>query len=88
MKTYARLENHVVAEIINTTGDIAKLFHPSLVWVDVTGKGVQVGWVQNSNGSFAPPPTPPVAVVPAPSVAELLTELTAMRAQVAQLHTG
>ncbi len=88
MKTYARLENHVVAEVINTTGDIAKLFHPSLVWVEVTGKGIQVGWVQNTDGTFAPSPSPAVTTVPPPSVAELLTELTAMRAQVAQLHAG
>jgi hypothetical protein len=89
MKTYARVENHVVAEVINTTGDIVQMFHPSLVWVEVTGKGVQEGWMQNSDGTFAPPPAaaaPAAAAPPPPSVAELLTELTTLRSQVAQLH--
>jgi hypothetical protein len=91
MKTYARLERHVVAEILTTAHDIGTLFHPSLVWVDVTGQAVQVGWVQDDDGKFTPPP--PVAAASAaapsaPSTAELLAELTILRAQVAQLHSG
>ncbi len=89
MKTYARLEHHVVAEIITTAHDIGTLFHPSLVWVDVTGQAVQVGWVQGDDDKFAPPPVAASAAAPsAPSTAELLAELTTLRAQVAQLHTG
>ena len=87
MKTYARIENRVVAEIVTTAGNIGSLFHPSLHWVDVTGQAVQVGWVQSDNGTFAsPPPSLPAATVPPPNVAELLAELTALKAQVAQLH--
>ncbi|MDR3663161.1 MAG: hypothetical protein P4L86_22725 [Mycobacterium sp.] len=87
MKTYARVENRIIAEIITTAGNIGSLFHPSLHWVDVTGQAVQVGWVQGDNGTFAPPPPPPIAAtLPPPNFAELLAELTALKAQVAQLH--
>jgi hypothetical protein len=85
MKTYARVENRVVVEIVTTAENIDSLFHPSLHWVDVTGQAVQVGWVQSENGTFALPP--PVATTsPTPSMAELLNELAALKAQVAQLH--
>jgi hypothetical protein len=85
MKMYARVENHVVVEIVTTAENVDSLFHPSLHWVDMTGQAVQVGWVQDDNGTFALPP-PTVATLPAPSMAELLTELAALKAQVAQLH--
>ncbi len=94
MKSYARLESRVVAEIITTGRDIATLFHPSLVWVDVTGQTVQVGWTRRDDGTFASPPAPSspqtasAAAQTSPSTAELLAELTTLRAQVAQLHIG
>jgi len=85
MKTYARVENRIVAEIVTTAENIGSLFHPSLQWVDVTGQAIQVGWVQSENGTFAlPPPTAPAS--PTPNMAELLAELAALKAQVAQLH--
>lgn len=90
MKTYARLDHRVLAELIATDADIGTLFHPSLVWVDVTGQAAQVGWVRGVDGTFVPPPPAAASVTapPSPSLAELLTELTTLRAQVAQLHTG
>jgi len=36
MKTYARIENHCVAEIVSLNVKPEKLYHPSLVWVDIT----------------------------------------------------
>ena len=87
MKTYARVENLVVAEFVSTSAPIDTLFHPSLHWVDVTGMSVQVDWVQGGDGTFAPPPVltaPPLA----PNLAELLAEITTLKAQVAQLHVG
>ena len=85
MKTYARVENRVVVEIVTTAENIGLLFHPSLNWVDVTGQAVQVGWVQGENGTFALPP-PVAATLATPSMAELLNDLAALKAQVAQLH--
>ncbi|MGK9467585.1 tail fiber assembly protein [Pantoea agglomerans] len=36
MKTYARIENQRVAEIVTLNVKPEKLYHPSLVWVDIT----------------------------------------------------
>lgn len=36
MKTYARIDHGIVMELFSTDADIADLFHPDLVWVDVT----------------------------------------------------
>lgn len=36
MKTYARIENQRVAEIVSLNVKPEKLYHPSLVWVDIT----------------------------------------------------
>jgi len=36
MKTYARIENQHVAEIVALNVPPEKLYHPSLVWVDIT----------------------------------------------------
>ncbi len=34
MKTYARIQDGVVAELFDTAGDISKMFHPDLIWVE------------------------------------------------------
>lgn len=36
MRTYARIWENSVVETMATDGDIVKMFHPSLVWVEVT----------------------------------------------------
>jgi hypothetical protein len=36
MKTYARIENQLVAEIVSLNVKPEKLYHPSLIWVDIT----------------------------------------------------
>ncbi|KWN11136.1 hypothetical protein WM21_01670 [Burkholderia ubonensis] len=36
MRTYARIQDGVVFEFFITDGNIREMFHPSLVWVDVT----------------------------------------------------
>lgn len=60
MKTYARIDNGVVAELIETEGDIAAMFHPSIVWIDVTDAEPQpaVGWTYDGE-AFAEPAAPP-----------------------------
>ena len=59
MKTYARIANGVVMELITTAEPIGILFHPSLHWDDVTGTQVRVGWVLGADGTLAPPPAAP-----------------------------
>ncbi len=57
MKTYARIDDGVVAELFTTELSIAELFSPELVWVDCIGTACQVGWLF-ANGVFDPPPEP------------------------------
>lgn len=63
MQTYARIHDGIVVERIATDRDITMMFHPSLVWVDVSGISPQpqVGWsaIQSSGAwSFGPPAGP------------------------------
>jgi len=91
MKTYARLQGGMVAELFSTAADIATLFPPSMAWVDVTATPqAQVGW-QLRNGVAAAPPVPQAApaqttppTLPA-SIAMVQAQLTALQAQVTQL---
>lgn len=70
MKKYARIDSGKVVEIIETDGDIAKLFHSALVanMVDVSGiAGVKQGWDWdglNATEPLAPPPQVPQSVSP------------------------
>lgn len=58
MRTYARIDNGIVAELFQTPGSITGMFHPSLIWVDVTATGgVTVGWTYDGS-SFAAPAAP------------------------------
>lgn len=59
MKTYARIDSDKVVELFDTTGDIKKMFHPDLVWVD--GAGARIG-DSYQDGVFTPPtPEQPTA---------------------------
>ncbi len=60
MKQYARIFEGVVAEVIETDGDITKMFHADLVWIDCTGvAGLAVGWSYDGADFTAPPPPAP-----------------------------
>lgn len=58
MKTYARIENQRVAEIVSLTVKPEKLYHPSLIWVDITALPEQpdVNY-RYSDGVFTAPVT-------------------------------
>ncbi|MBB6153856.1 hypothetical protein HDC30_001064 [Pseudomonas sp. JAI115] len=49
MKTYARIVNNTVAELISTDGNMADMFHPDLLWVDITDvtPTPQIDWNAN-----------------------------------------
>lgn len=67
MKNYARIEGGIVAELFETDGDIAEMFHPDLVWVEVPkGCSPQVGWVCIGD-EFSP------TEAPQPSAEEILS---------------
>lgn len=58
MKTYARIENQRVAEIVSLNVKPEKLYHPSLVWVEITGLPEQPEVNYNySDGVFTAPVT-------------------------------
>lgn len=56
MKTYARIEEQRVAEIVSLSVKPEKLYHPSLVWVDITALAEQpdVNYLY-SDGVFTAP---------------------------------
>jgi hypothetical protein len=85
MKTYARLVNGIVAELLTTAANPAQLFYPTLQWIDVTSQsGIQVGYIQSGAG-FTAPPAPTPVVIQTPSLAQLQSELSALSAQIAAL---
>jgi hypothetical protein len=56
MKTYARIENQRVAEVVSLNVRPEKLYHPSLIWVDITALPEQPDVNYNySDGVFTAP---------------------------------
>ncbi len=84
MKTYARLSQGCVVELLTTSQNVSMLFHPSLQWVEVTKNPPLVGWLQQQDGSFSAP-TPPAPSLQPPTLAELDTQLAVLAAQIAAL---
>lgn len=72
MKTYARIDNGIVAELFSTDGDITEMFHPDLIWVEIPDEAVAVGWAFAA-GKFTAP------VIPAPTAEELKAMIAARR---------
>ncbi|MEE5118069.1 DUF4376 domain-containing protein [Pseudomonas alliivorans] len=62
MKTYARIDNGKIFELLETGGDISQMFHPDLLWVAVPdGISPLAGWVATQKGKgwdFSAPLTP------------------------------
>jgi hypothetical protein len=56
MKTYARIDNGLVAELFDTDGDISEMFNPAIVWIDVTAIDPQpkAGWSYDGQLFTAP----------------------------------
>lgn len=80
MKTYARINGGVVAELFDTDGDIREMFHPDLIWVDVTDISPmpQEGWTL-SDGSFNKPAPPPLTAAQILSLRDDRLALAALR---------
>lgn len=52
---YARIDDALVVELLETEGDIVKMFHPSLTWVMIPDETiVECGW-SYAGGEFSPP---------------------------------
>lgn len=84
MKTYARIQDGLVAELLKTDGNITSMFNPGLIWMDVTSQpGIAENW-QFDGTNFAPPSVPPPAA-PVPTIAELQAQIAVISAQLAAL---
>ncbi len=84
MRTYARIQNGTVAELLKTDGDITHMFNPALVWVDVSSQAdVAEGW--HFDGTTFTAPATNHTLAQAPSIAELQAQLAALSAQIAAL---
>ncbi|GAN76348.1 hypothetical protein [Acidisphaera rubrifaciens] len=83
MRTYARIQDRQVVELLSTDDDIATLFHPSLRWVDVTDQpGVTVGWLHDGRAATAPVVTAPEAL---PTIDELRLAFAQLEARLRRL---
>ena len=84
LKTYARVQDGIVAELMRTGAVISTLFHPGLTWIDVSGQPtVAEGWTFDGT-RFAPVATP---VEPAglPTMPQILADLASLKAEVAAM---
>jgi hypothetical protein len=86
MKIYARIDNGLVAELLSTNGNIAAMFNPAIVWIDVTSQqGIAEGWSFDGTNFSPPPALPPV---PAPlTIADMQAQIATLAAQLAALST-
>ena len=84
MKTYARIQDGLVAELLKTDGDITSMFHRTLTWVDVSAQAnIGEGW--HFDGTNFAPPTAPPPTAAVPTIAELEGLLAVISAQLATL---
>lgn len=84
MKTYARIQDGLVAELMTTGSDVTQMFHPSLIWIDVSADTpIKEGWRFDGKG-FSPPhePTEPASAL---TVGELQAQLASIEAKLAAL---
>ncbi len=86
MKTYARIQDGLVAELLKTDGNIASMFNAALVWVDVSSQP-EVGERWQFDGTRFSPPAPPPPTATAPTIAELQAQLAEISAQLTALST-
>lgn len=77
MKTFARVQDGIVAELVTTGHAIETLFHPDLVWLDVSGEpAVATGW-RCDGRTVSRPPAEAAAAAPAPDPAAELADIRA-----------
>ncbi|WP_313624076.1 hypothetical protein [Achromobacter sp.] len=84
MKAYARIQAGTVAEIFKTDGDITKMFHPDLIWVEANADTLP-GDVYDG-GSFSRPTQPAPAPITVFSSLEYLQKFTAEEYAAARNH--
>lgn len=84
LKTYARIQDGAVAEVIHTDASISTLFHPGMTWIDVSGQPtVGEGWT--FDGTRFAPAAMPVELAGLPTMPEILADLASLKAEVAAM---
>ena len=84
MKTYARIQDGTVVELLQTSLPISGLFHPGLTWIDISDQpGVAEGWT--FDGTQFAKPTTPAAPVELPTMTQVLAALASLNAEVTAL---
>ena len=84
MRTYARIQDGRVVELLASDQNIGNMFHPALKWVDVTkNTSIAEGWLYD--GAAFSKPTPLYTEAVQPSVAALQAQLAALAAQLSAL---
>jgi hypothetical protein len=84
MRTYARIQDRRVVELLTTDQDIPSMFHPNLIWIDVSSvTGIAEGW--SYDGLAFIPPLVPKIVPPGPSISAMQAQLAALTAQLSAL---
>ena len=78
MKIFGRIENEIIKEVIQideTIHNIKEMFHPSLIWEEIS-EVVKEGWLRVEGIWTAPPPppTPAPTEAPEPTQAPVTTE--------------
>jgi hypothetical protein len=86
MKVYGRIQDGVVAELLTTNLPIATMFHPALVWVDLTSEvGVAPGWVWNGSQAHAPVLDVPRATIAPDTLSDLQGQIARLQIRLAAL---
>ena len=84
LKTYARIQDGAVAEVIHTDASISTLFHPGMTWIDVSGQPtVGEGWT--FDGTRFAPAAMPVESAGLPTMPQILADLASLKAEVAAM---
>jgi hypothetical protein len=87
MRTYARVQDGMVAELLRTDGDITNMFNAALVWLDVSSQpDIADGW--NFDGESFTPPVISSPTASLPTIAELRAQIAALDAQLTVLSNN
>lgn len=82
MRKFARIQDGRVVELSNAPTDISTMFHPALVWVDVSSENGNIaeGWAYD--GSVFSPPSPSQPVMLPTLIDDIHKQLIALTVRV------
>lgn len=84
MRTYARIQEGRVVELMTTSADISTMFHPALTWVDASSvTGIAEGWMYDGS-AFSKAVVSEVSP-PALSISAMQAQLAIFAAQLTAL---